>query len=260
MNPKTIEILQFFRGYGIDWETEKNTTVNINSFIVPNYYNMTLGHLNKQVENFANFEFCHQIYKIFGTVLQSGICCYETDQIQINSDDIVFDLGGNYGLFAVYAAQKANKVYSFEPMSFIRTYLRNTQKLFPDKITIVPYACGNQNIITSFAQCDNPAASHNSNIVTFTHNKNLYTEQVRMIKLDDFISKNKIYPTFIKADIEDAEYDMLLGCQEYIKNKHPKLSLVLHTAISEKITAIQNLLPDYNFSIALKEHCILTGL
>lgn len=58
MNPKTIKILQFFRSYGIDWETE-DTTVNINSFIIPNYYNMTLGHLNKQVENFANFEFCH---------------------------------------------------------------------------------------------------------------------------------------------------------------------------------------------------------
>lgn len=258
MNPKTIKILQFFRSYGIDWETE-DTTVNINSFIIPNYYNMTLGHLNKQVENFANFEFCHQVYKIFGTVLQSGLCCYETDQTQINSNDIVFDLGGNYGLFAAYAAQKANKVYSFEPMSFIRIYLRNTQKLFCDKIVIVPYACSNQNIITLFTQCDNPAASHDSNIIAFTHNRELYTEQVRVVKLDDFISENKIYPTFIKADIEDAEYNMLLGCQEYIKNKHPKLSLVLHTNIPEKITAIQNLLPDYNFSISLKEHCILTG-
>ena len=55
-------------------------------------------------------------------------------EYKITSKDIVFDCGGNMGLFSLYCASKGATVYSFEPMSYVRDFLKISQSLYPTKI------------------------------------------------------------------------------------------------------------------------------
>jgi len=55
-----------------------------------------------------------------------------------------------------------------------------------------------------------------------------YTDiiQCQIITLDEYVKRNRINQVdFIKADIEGAERDMLLGASEVIKKFKPKLSI-----------------------------------
>ena len=71
----------------------------------------------------------------------------------------MFDCGANLGLFSIYAAAKGAKVYAFEPMSYIRYFLKEAQKLYPNNIIIIPAAVGIKTETKVFNQMHNPGAS-----------------------------------------------------------------------------------------------------
>ena len=50
-------------------------------------------------------------------------------------------------------------------------------------------------------------------------------DEVEIVTLDEDISEKV---TFIKMDLEGAEYDALLGCQNHICQDHPKLALSVY--------------------------------
>ena len=76
----------------------------------------------------------------------------------------------------------------------------------------------------------------------------IYKEKVQIIKLDDFIKDNKIYPTFIKMDIENSELEALLGAQEVLKLFHPKVAISIHEENIHKIKEIKSCFPEgYKF-------------
>ena len=60
------------------------------------------------------YELNHLIYKIF--LSNDYLTFYETEQFFIDKDDIVFDCGGNMGLFAAAVANRCKQVYTFEPI------------------------------------------------------------------------------------------------------------------------------------------------
>jgi FkbM family methyltransferase len=74
---------------------------------------------------------------------------------------------------------------------------------------------------------------------------------IEVIKLDDLNLK----PTFIKADIEGAELDMLQGAAETIKKYKPKLAICVYHKHEDIITIpkyIKNLVPEYK--LAIRQH------
>lgn len=79
-------------------------------------------------------------------------------------------------------------------------------------------------------------------------------EQINVYRLDNFfINEEKI--TFIKADIEGAEYEMLLGAERIIKEQKPKFALSVYHKPDDLIR-LYNLLVEWNpqYNFALRHH------
>lgn len=150
---------------------------------------------------------------------------YSFGSVDVEENDIVFDIGANYGLFSAIAASKAKKgkVYAFEPVNETQKILKRTTDLY-DNIVIEPYAvsdtCGKTKINIS-AYASNPGAPSIMNV-----NCNSKTEEVETITLDYYINKNHISKIdFIKADIEGAERLFLTGAKEVLQKFAPKLAI-----------------------------------
>lgn len=212
--------INFFKQYNIDLTKDKE--IIINNIRLPNFYLY-----NKKLIDLP-WEFCHLLYKNYSSLLKNGYVHYENNFYKITSDDIVFDCGANMGIFAAYAASQGAEVYAFEPMSYIRQLLKDTAEFYPN-IHIIPYALGNKNEQTKFNQCFNPGGSHNSLLKDENkENPILYQEKVQAITLDTFINENKIYPTFIKADIEGSELFLLEGGKKFLSQNKPIISMAVY--------------------------------
>ena len=245
-----------------NWFTKLNINLNadilnIKDTLIPNFIK-----LNKSY-NLINldFEFYHLLFKIYKPVIERGFSFYEAGQYNISENDIVFDCGANMGLFAAYAASKGAIVYCFEPMSYTRNYLKEVQNLYPNNIIILPYAIGDNAEIDYFQQMKNPGESKIDN--HFNLIDGIYKEKVQIIKLDDFIRDNKIYPTFIKMDIEGSELIALKGCNEFLRTNKPVLSISLDHHNDDK-ALIPNYINDfglnYNIFYFNKGECINNSL
>jgi len=155
---------------------------------------------------------------------------YEYGNVVINDRDVVFDCGANAGTFSAIASRKGATVYAFEPFEYIiDTYLTETAKWNPN-INICKYAVSETDGQVSFTGDINSIHSNriSDNCVDeFDPSKEQVNDvMVEAIALDTFVEKNNIpYVHFIKADIEGAERDMLMGAKQILREYAPKLSL-----------------------------------
>lgn len=223
-----------------------NKILNINGKIIPNFY---LDYYNNILTpDMVIFELNHLIDKLFLSK-NKELTYYETPYFKINND-IVFDCGGNMGLFAAAVAERSKEVYCFEPMSLIRKNLEKTQALYQN-IHIIPMGFWNENTHLFLYQKDNPGASHVDNLDQNPVNRILYKENCQMITLDSFIDDTGIIPTFIKVDIEGSEIQFLQGAINCLKKYKPKLSLVLHYSDDKTVNYVKDLLSKYNYQYQL---------
>ena len=227
----------------------KNDSLKINNILIPNFY---LNYCNTILpKDMMHFELNHLIHKIF--IFNKDLTFYETSKIKVESNDIVFDCGGNMGLFAAAIANRCKCVYSFEPMSLIRKNLYKTASLYKN-IFVIPYGLYHKNCIKFLLQKDNPGASSLFRYEN-RHNKTLYKERCKLITIDDFIEATNIIPNFIKVDIEGSELELLKGAQKCIIQYKPKISIALHFNDENVIGQIRLLLPNYYLNIIdTKEH------
>lgn len=217
-------IINFFKIYNIDIENDQ--ILKIKDTIIPNFY---LLKKNVMVDHY--YEFCHLLFKIYAPILYYGVSFQEGYEYNINSQDTVFDCGGNMGLFALYCASKGAKVYCFEPMSYIRDLLQESQKQYPDLIHIIPCGVSDKEDIQYFHQTYNPGAGTNTQFPELDYtSERLYKERCKIITLDSFSKMNNIYPTFIKADIEGSETQMLNGAKTILSTYKP----IMHIALNHR--------------------------
>lgn len=74
--------------------------------------------------------------------------------------------------------------------------------------------------------------------------------QISTISIDEYVNLNKIEPTYIKLDVEGAEYETILGAQETIKKYNPKLAISVYHKYNDlwKLPAlISSINPKYRF-------------
>lgn len=127
-------------------------------------------------------------------------------QLTIKPDDVVFDIGGNIGAFAAWAAPKCKQVITFEPDADNFAVL--TQNIAPFN-NVTAYNCA--------------LVGHNNPTVEFFtndtgRNKGLHSLVVtggrtrHVVQAQNFAAMLNTYrPTVIKMDIEGGEVDLLLG-------------------------------------------------
>lgn len=171
---------------------------------------------------------------------------YELENCELQSDDVIFDIGAHVGIFSCIAAAKGKLVYAFEPCSEVMEDLNKQSKLNEGRI--IPVNCALSDYIGTSQY--SIAGSQGKLVNEENNSDNSSFENVKVTTIDEFVKANNIKKVdFIKADIEGAERDMLRGAVNVLKTFSPKLSICTYhlpddKEVLEKIVKDAN--PKYN--------------
>ena len=161
--------------------------------------------------------------------------------IKLKPEDVVFDLGANFGMFSAYAASRGCKVYAFEPFpDAINNYLLNLKEFYPNITVISSAVSDTQGYTTLSADSEDYGGA-------FINSTNGI--KVPVTSIDMFVQENNIQKLdFIKADIEGSECKMLDGAFMTMRYLNPTLSLCKYHNLNDGIRIKRKILkanPNY---------------
>lgn len=146
----------------------------------------------------------------------------------VEPSSIVWDVGGNMGLFAFPAALKARAghVYSFEPdielaNNLLRSMRRPRNRALP--VTVLPFALSNSERSASFLIAAYGKSMNKLDGVGAWHDDLFVTSEKRVVATlrMDTIAATYPRPTVIKIDVEGAEMLVLEGGRKTIEEQRP---------------------------------------
>jgi FkbM family methyltransferase len=161
-----------------------------------------------------------------------------TTDTPITADDVVVDCGAAEGLFSFVAANTAKKVYAIEP---IPSWHESLEKTFHQSENVE---------ILKVGVSHHPAVMRMTDDEIYSRISNTGSLEIQVTTLDSIFADKNIPVSFIKADIEGFEFQMLLGAEETIRRNRPKISLTVYhdTNHFEEIREfLQNIHDDYQF-------------
>lgn len=162
----------------------------------------------------------------------------------LSPGDVVFDVGGHIGLFAVLAARQVGqhgKVYSFEPTPFTRSVLEKVVDLngCGNTVEVRHEAVSSQRGSTVFYDTGTEISNANSLVRTDLSRNEI---PIELISVDEFAGERGIRVNCIKIDAEGAEYDVLLGAKRVLTEDRPYVRLGLHPPfIAEKGDSLEQI-------------------
>ena len=139
---------------------------------------------------------------------------------------IIFDVGANIGLFIKAfnkSANKPQKIYAFEPSSYVYSILKLTVARFKNTECHQLAFDKDKGVITLNMPVKKSGSirvgiSHIGN----THEGDFIKETVQKSTMDEFITNHKINSVdLVKIDIEGAEYRALLGASDLLNKIRP---------------------------------------
>lgn len=169
----------------------------------------------------------------------------------IRQDEVYVDAGvhGVHTIvnFVFYVNGKYRKIYAFEPDE--TNYGRLSKDLpYIHNVELCRYGLSDVTGDVYFLQTGNGA----SKIITDERCITDEAQRIKVVRLDTYLEEA---PTFIKMDIEGAEYNALLGASEIIKEHKPKLAVSLYHRADDLVRIpllIHELAPEYK--LYLKHH------
>ncbi len=174
-------------------------------------------------------------------------------------NEVVIDLGAFVGdtleTFIHKAGGNFKKVYLFEPnernaaaLTARAERLRREWAIDHTKIEIVHAGIGNEHS-TLYIDTESDGSPSSTKILGLQDGNK---KAVQVYSLDEFLRDKHEVVTYIKADIESFEYDMLCGAKETIQKYRPRLAICIYHCASDlyKIPALlREYCPDYKFDI-----------
>lgn len=164
-----------------------------------------------------------ELVRKLDTYLNEGPYGYEGDgiSVKVEEGDIVIDAGAWIGDFSAYAVAKGAQSYAFEPTNTTFKILEQTAELNGEKFYPVKKGLGAVSEVCNIS-IDNDKGEGNSIMIS----RGGKVESIEIMTLDLFVQQANLKKvSFIKADIEGAERDMLLGARETLKRFSPKLAI-----------------------------------
>lgn len=212
---------KFINGFQLDIEGKYSFFAELGDIILPKY--------------FDDFSICNE-----------GPYELEEINLRVEKGDIVFDCGANMGLFSVLAMNSGGGVYGFEPTPHTREYLRRYERIYQKQLHIFPYALSDKEGETEFYIGSDLNGENSIGNLSGTCKKCI---TVPMRTIDNFVKENEITKVdFIKADIEGAERNMLLGARGTMKKFAPKLAICTYH-LKDDPEILENIIiqtnPDY---------------
>ena len=172
----------------------------------------------------------------------------------IQSNDVVLDLGAYNGIFAYTIYDRCKHIYCIEPDPLGLECLKlNAEQM--KNVTIIPKAVANKKGIAKFYVGRSSTQSSLFSSVTNPDKKQrtfINTVEVEVDTIDNMFKDIKI--DVIKADIEGAEIDMLLGATNTLKNVKYVAIASYHELDGQSTTKrVCKLLKDNGFRTAVAE-------
>ncbi len=161
---------------------------------------------------------------------------YRKPQTPIVKGEILLDIGTAEGLFPLVVLDECEKIFLIEPSSTFGSSLQRTFRGFESKVTFFDTAIGNQDGETCFDE--NSLAGQVSTVGS----------RILIRKVDTLIPSDQRI-TFLKADIEGFELDMLKGAKETICRNKPKMAITSYhpqNEAEEIISLVKSYVPEYN--------------
>jgi FkbM family methyltransferase len=171
--------------------------------------------------------------------------CYFHPLTPVSSEDVVIDVGAAEGLFSLIALQRGARVVAIEPNPvFVAAMQKTFGRHIPDRVKIFHAAAGDHE-----AEVGAPLEP----LVSPVRMVGPGSEgDVRMLPLDRLLS-DLDQVTFIKADIEGMEMQMLKGARGLIRRFRPKLAIACYHEANdyrEMIRFVQGLVPEYRHALS----------
>jgi len=181
---------------------------------------------------------------------------------QAKPGSTVLDIGAHIGLFSVIASEitgDKGKIFSFEPSPSTTAFLKKTIHINSKDAVIEPVqqAMSNETGKITFFVSDDKIDNSNS-LVSYKDDRKLTGIEVDMNTIDNFVATKKINNlSFIKIDVEGAEYDALRGGTTTFATQRPAFILAIHPipikAKGDKLEDIYDYVLKLNYSISYND-------
>ncbi len=150
-----------------------------------------------------------------------------------NSDSVFFDIGANIGIYSLFAAKLGHKVLSFEPEShnFLSLNININDNDLEEKIIAYPISIDqNMKISTlNIFKFRFGGSGHSFDRSITSNGKQFKPSHIQgsiSITLDSFCEELKIYPEFIKIDVDGNELRVVKGMNNLLSSKKIKSILI----------------------------------
>ncbi len=148
------------------------------------------------------------------------------------SDEILFDIGANIGVYSLYASPKVNSVFAFEP--HYQNYANLNINIHLNKFTNIKAYClafdANPGLGSFNLYKLNPGSSTSQLNRNLDHNNKVFEvkqkQEIIIESLSSFIKKTNVCPNHIKIDVDGIEFQILTGLGGYLKDLRLKSILV----------------------------------
>jgi FkbM family methyltransferase len=165
---------------------------------------------------------------------------YQNTHTAIEQNEILLDIGTAEGLFPLTVINDCKKIIMIEPNRYFFASLQKTFAPYQDKVHIVHSAVGNQ---------DGEIFFEGDSLSSHVAEKNEQSYPVTIHKID-YLVNDEPKITYLKADIEGFEEEMLKGAEQTIKRHKPKIAITTyHTGNNPAniIAIIQSYVPEYKY-------------
>lgn len=157
---------------------------------------------------------------------------------RLRRGDTCIDCGANMGLFSTMMANRvgpSGAVHAFEPSPRSRRDLARVLQLNElPWVQICPSAVADQSGVARFCEILEAdvrrEASHLAHVPRegFTGRLAQESIEVSVTTLDQYVAENHIKPNLIKIDVEGAEFDVLEGARECVRQHRPRMAIEVH--------------------------------
>jgi FkbM family methyltransferase len=155
---------------------------------------------------------------------------YRFIQHEVAPGDVVLDVGSFLGIYAILVARRAGpagRVIALEPTASSAAIARrhfsyNTDACAP--ITLIEAAAGEMRGDATFYEYEPPYVNALAAAVDVAGVP--VRRAVDVISLDDVCRDVRVTPTFIRMDVQGAEFHALRGAREVIRAAGPRLTIV----------------------------------
>lgn len=169
--------------------------------------------------------------------------------------DMVVEVGGHIGFithYFSYLVGQSGNVVVFEPGKNNIPYIEKNINILQN-VSLVKKGCGNSNTFVQFFQ-DNITGQNNSvlsdysglNGVAISHGEIGEREivEIELVRLDDYLTAEKLSPNFMKIDVEGFEFEVLQGLGKCL-GKIPNLMI----EVTENLENVTKLLKKRNYKL-----------